>query len=115
MVVKLFSMQQQTELSNSIIYIEFRSDGVVDEYAVTARFRVNDIMRYYALRIVASNEFLFMGKQVFPSKFDPTFEANKFFVPIDPILYSSANVELFSSLAQIINDSNKKNFDMTKL
>lgn len=63
MVVQLFSMHQQTDLSNSIIFIEYRGDGVVDEYAVTAKFRANDTLRFYALRLVDSNEYLFMGKQ----------------------------------------------------
>jgi hypothetical protein len=62
MIIQLISMQQQSDLSNNIIFIEYRSDGIVDEYAVTARFRTNDTARFYALRMVASNEFLFMGK-----------------------------------------------------
>lgn len=115
MVVQLFSMQQQADLSNSIIYIEFRSDGAVDEYALTSRFRANDTVRFYALRIVASNEFLFMGKQLFPSTFDPSIEANKFLQPILPLVYSTEKNELFSSLSQYITAANNTHFDTTKL
>ncbi len=59
-------------MSDNIIFIEFKSDGIVDEYAVTARFRANETVRFYALRIFESNEFLFMGKESFAAKFDPS-------------------------------------------
>ena len=72
MVVEMFSMQQQSDLTKKIIFIEFRSDGTVDEYAVTVRFRANDTVRFYALIIVVSNEFLFMGKESLAAAFDPS-------------------------------------------
>jgi hypothetical protein len=55
MVVQLFSIQQKIDLSNSILFIEYHGDGVVDEYAITAKFRANDTVRFYAIRIISSN------------------------------------------------------------
>ena len=115
MVIQLFSMQQQSDLSNSIIYIEYRSNGEVDEYAITARFRTNDTVRFYALRIVTSNQFLFMGKESFAASFDPSLEINKFLQQIVPIAYTDANLEMFASLAQFITATNNTQYDMKEL
>lgn len=71
MVLQLFSIQQQSDLSDNVIYIEYHGDGVVDEYAVTVRFRANDTVRFYALRMTQTNEYLYMGKDEYPASWDP--------------------------------------------
>lgn len=51
---------------------------MVEEYAVTARFRANDTVRFYAVRVISTNEFLFMGKDYLPPTFDPSTTLNQF-------------------------------------